>query len=1193
MFTFSRRVMALSLVALLLAGCFDETIEDSSDNEQTSDSAAAAPALEGAAASGNKSIRLSFNAPMGDSALDIANYSIVEDVSGGGAGVLSIVGAEFAGSARDTVDLATLSQNGVAYVITLNNVRDADDNLLREPRTVRFNGVPSSGADLVDSDGDGLYDSEEQGGWLAGTLSLRGEATTRHVTSSPTDPDTDGDGLYDSLEKSLGLDPRDSDSDDDQLGDYQEFIEIYSDPARQDTDGDTLADGREFNFFKTSPTQKDSDGDQISDEEEILLANRNARAADLPLPAIEVGDVDLRLDVRFTATSSEGARELEQKSAATTLVQTDRKSFSNTDSSTHELTAKLTIQGEYSAKVGGKGAGYSIGGSVETGYTGQWTSSFTQESSSESQRSVSRTFSTDREVSNQETVERSVQGASMSVAVRIRNIGDIAFNIENLQITALLQDPHDATKLTPIATLVPDTASGAPNRFSLGPLVPERGPFVFRNDQVFPALIEDLMLDPRGLIFKVSNYDLTDEAGRNFAFSSQSINDRTTPLVIDYGGADSDADGESDKTDRYRIATSSGRPLEDTNGDGVIDSGDRRLAYDAGGGAVGITAAEALESILGLTHYDEDAVPASSLSPLELENSYSTRLVDGAHVLWRVRAVSKELGNPLRQWEVLTPRGIAPRDSDFRSMVIAPESGITLANIQDLDDDRIPARWEYIHGCSDVNIDTDADSLDDYLELFGGWQINIVGRGGYRTYASCARVDSDRDGLTDAEEVNRVAGGGSAPTDPKSFDTDGDGVSDAEEVQGYRITSRLDGLATDSGCVELTPPEMLCTSDPLNPDTDGDTLEDGDERTLGTDPTSNDGDRVFDDDGDGLSNFDETSGWSVTFRRVSTSASAEGATVNCTPQPDDVPECDGANEPTSDPQNRDTDGDGLSDREERDLGLNPSSADSDADGLPDAREVAGISEACSGETRTATTDPLDADSDNDLLSDGAEVGAWTDGSWVVRVAGEAPYAACPDPAEDDADLDQLVDGEERALDGPTDPNNPDTDSDGIDDAREAVRPTDPLAEDQLLDVRYTRIDAHGGCDGAEFIDPVGEYQGTFWIQHGIVPEQLFSLAEGQSPFAYRPLAAGDEVIIPTDRSRRVVLRPGEFVRLYTQELLECDALICALDQTGSDPLDPIDRSFEYPVVQNVTVAAPNQCGGSPGLQTTFTVTVLP
>lgn len=1192
------RAALLATASFALGGCLEDKVVVEQPTDTPAQNASTL-ALAGATSTGNKLVRITFSAPAGDSALAISNYSIVVDGAGTAAGGLAVASATFAAGSHDTVDLVTLSQSGVTYRITATNIRDTAGALIGEPRTALFTGTPAGAGDLVDTDGDGLFDSEEQSGWMVAILSTRGSAHAWHVTSDPLDSDTDGDGLQDSYEKELGTDPRDADTDDDGLTDYQEYFEVFSDPARQDTDSDSLADGREFNFFRTSPTQRDTDGDQIPDEEEVLLANRNARAADLPLPAIDIGDVDLRLDVRFSATSAQGTRVLEQKSATTTLVQTERKGFSRTDSSSHEVTAKATIEAEYSAKAGEDGFGYGVKGTVEAGYTGQWTSSFTQDSSRESQKSTARTFSTDREVSNDETVQRTVDRASMSVAVHIRNLGNIAFTIENLQITALVQDPRNPARLIPVATLVPDSTAGTPNRFSLGPLVPQRGPFVFRNDQVFPALVEDLMLDPRGLVFKISNYDLTDEAGRNFAFASEGINDRTAPLVIDFGGADTDGDGDGDATERYRLATSAGRPIEDTNGDGVIDARDRRAAYDYAGRAVGITVGEALEGIIGLVHYDEDRQPTSSLSPLQVENSFSTRQVNGRSVLWRVRGVSKELGNPLRQWEVLTPAGIAPRDRDVRSMIIEPGSGITLANVQDLDDDRIPARWEYIYGCSDTSADSDGDGIGDYEEAFGGWLIEVAGLGSYRTYSSCARPDSDGDGLNDVDEVNRRVAGSAAPTDPKAFDTDRDGLSDADEIRGYVVSSRLDAIAAGSSCVPLTPPEMLCTSDPLNPDTDGDRLRDGDERTLGTDPTVNDGDRVFDDDGDGLSNHDEIAGWTVNWRRVSTSPLVEGVLVTCTPQADGDPACDGIREPTSDPNKPDTDGDGVPDGEEHRLGLHPRVADTDGDGLSDLREIQGITGSCGGEAMAVSTDPLDADSDNDLLSDGAEVAAWTDASWVVRVvkggAQQAPYTACPSPASADADLDQLVDGQERALAGPTDPNHFDTDGDGVSDAREAAadRPTDPLVEDQLLDVRYTQIVALGTCDGVLDTQPGGEFVGELWLKPGVrAPERLFSLIEGQSPFNYRLLNVNDVVTIPQDRSRRVVLRPGESVRLYSEGMGECDALICALSSEGFDHLDPLDESYAYPV-GNVAAPFHHTCSGDDGLRTSYTLTVLP
>jgi hypothetical protein len=1207
------RIIYLILTAALVSACNDDTII------QSGAAGSSSPSLTGAISTDNNTVVVTFSQDMGESAINPQNYAILQETVNPGSGKLDVVSAAFASGDASTIELRTRSQNGVTYRLSVSNMRDTEGNALSgssEDRATSFAGTPPGLADLVDTDGDGLYDSEEQSGWTTTVLLATGEGIKWQVTSDPDSADTDGDGLLDNIEKQLSTDPRDADTDDDELGDRREYRDIFSNPTRQDTDGDGIADGREFNLFRTSPTQIDTDGDQIADGDEILLANRNPRAADLPLPSIEVGDVDLRLDVRFTATSSQGTRELENQSVSSTLNQSESKSFSNTDSAVHTVTAKLAVSASKQIDTAGVKVDF------ESSYAGQWTSSITETSSRETQRTLARTYSSDQEVSQQETVQREVVGASMRVALSIRSIGNIAFTIENLQVTAFLQDPRDPERLIPIATLVPDPTAGVPNHFNLGPLVPERGPFLFSNDQIFPSLVEDLMGDPRGLVFKIANYDLTDEFGRNFAFASQEINDRTTPFAIDYGGADRDGDGEGDTTDRFRVATSSGRPLADTNNDGIVDDSDERVVFDADGHAVGITVAEALESILGLQHYDEDTTPTSSLSRLAVDSSYSTRLDEnGVRILWRVRGISRETGNPLRRWEVLTPEGIAPHDQNIREIVIAPENGIILANLQDLDDDLVPSRWEYIHGCSDTNVDTDGDGLEDAAELFDGWDVDVAGKGVYRAYSSCARSDSDLDGLTDAEEAGRVVdldtdGDGiadlfnvAAATDARNFDTDADGVSDFDEQNGYAVNLRIPLDSAASRCVpDLVIPDLIvCTSDPLDPDTDGDTLADGDEVTLGTDPTTPDGDKVFDDDGDGLSNFDELGGATVSWELTSTTPNAAGNIAICTPG-DTQDACDSAHEPTSDPDNPDTDGDGLSDGEERNLGTHPRKSDTDDDGLTDRQEFLGVSSACGGgpQTPTFNTDMLDADSDNDLLSDGAEIADRRDQTWVVRVLNNTPYSACPDPLRADIDLDGLVDGQERLLTdnagnpAPTDPALADTDSDGYLDFDEAMnRPTDPLAEDIWVEFRYTRIDVNGTCDAALDFDLEGEFLGKVYLEaegdplNGTPIEDLSTLIPGQN---WWNAGVGGATTILRNNPRTYVLRPAQSIRAVSRQFYECDGsgnTCVPFDPLLDNDLTEFDQSFDFNAVKsNRTEVFQHQCGGDPGLQTTLAITPL-
>ena len=98
----------------------------------------------------------------------------------------------------------------------------------------------------------------------------------------------------------------------------------------------------------------------------------------------------------------------------------------------------------------------------------------------------------------------------------------------------------------------------------------------------------------------------------------------------------------------------------------------------------------------------------------------------------------------------------------------------------------------------------------------------------------------------------------------------------------------------------------------------------------------------------------------------------------------------------------DTDGDGLTDARERELGTVINSSDSDADGLSDKAEVDGV------------TDPLNPDTDGDGLNDGEEK------IWKT------------DPNAPDTDGDTLSDGHEvKVLN--TSPINVDTDGDGMND----------------------------------------------------------------------------------------------------------------------------------------------------------------
>lgn len=85
-------------------------------------------------------------------------------------------------------------------------------------------------------------------------------------------------------------------------------------------------------------------------------------------------------------------------------------------------------------------------------------------------------------------------------------------------------------------------------------------------------------------------------------------------------------------------------------------------------------------------------------------------------------------------------------------------------------------------------------------------------------------IDTDSDGLTDDQEINRYL------TDPQSADTDGDNLSDAEEILRHN-TSPNNPDTDDDGLTDGAE-VIVYNTNPLTPDSDGDGLRDGQEIRL-------------------------------------------------------------------------------------------------------------------------------------------------------------------------------------------------------------------------------------------------------------------------------------------------------------------------------------------------------------------------
>jgi outer membrane protein OmpA-like peptidoglycan-associated protein len=201
----------------------------------------------------------------------------------------------------------------------------------------------------------------------------------------------------------------------------------------------------------------------------------------------------------------------------------------------------------------------------------------------------------------------------------------------------------------------------------------------------------------------------------------------------------------------------------------------------------------------------------------------------------------------------------------------------------------------------------------------------------------------------------------------------------------------------------------------------------------------------------------------------------------------------------TDPENPDTDGDGLKDGGEvNQYRTDPLNADSDADGLKDGAEVNqyksdplntdsdgdGLKDGA--EVNQYKTDPLMADTDDDGLNDGPEVNKYktdplkadSDGDGLNDGA-EMQYKS--DPLKADSDSDGLSDGVE-VNQYKTDPAKADTDGDGLSDGDEVNKyKSDPLKSD---------TDGGGMADGAEVksntnpLDPKDDITSTIILEKG-------------------------------------------------------------------------------------------------------------
>jgi len=488
---------------------------------------------------------------------------------------------------------------------------------------------------------------------------------------------------------------------------------------------------------------------------------------------------------------------------------------------------------------------------------------------------------------------------------------------------------------------------------------------------------------------------------------------------------------------------------------------------------------------------------------------------------------------------------------------------------RDSDNDRLNDYVEArVYGTNPNEVDTDGDGLDDYFEVNYAWDIEAVtisitgvqiGGKTYYDHTDPLNPDTDGDGLLDGQEGpmggyygDVLKSFGDNPiifnygyTHPLDNDTDDDSylqmydgrimepktflmsMTDKDEIDGITAIFIEDGepvlktfrtspvcpdtdqdtgsgaviLNSDSYELSLTPP-----TNPLNGDSDGDGLKDGDEGV--TSPFSNKTDPLNPDtDSDGLGDLQEI--------LMGLDPANPDSDFDMVSDGDEVLKY-GTN-----PRMADSDFDGLTDGEELYyFHCNPMIKDSDTDGLTDGKEVL-----------VYFTNPMDEDTDNDNLTDLDEVMYHhtnpfePDSDYDGILDGEEVYLYKTDPLNWDTDNDSIIypneygemtwpmsDGMEVFIYG-TDPLRTDTDNDGISDSLELYLSSGkiPNFEPINLDPLNNDTDGDGLMDGVELriknvsdiVYPYVSYNLSY--PHGCIPISNDTDGDGISDY--------DEVMI--------------------------------------------------------------------------------
>lgn len=741
-----------------------------------------------------------------------------------------LIGTSYQGDGVILGDGSSIQAQDAVFVLNVGSLDSDQDGLTDEQEVIVYGTDPFDD----DTDDDGLLDGEEVAPYFTDPLLFDtdgdglsdGDEVLRYATNplvSDANADTDGDGLSNVVEADVYFtDPTVSDAGVDTDGDGKsnfEEVEIYlTDPqtsdASADTDGDGLANFDEIDIHGTNVQLADTDEDGVSDGDEVLLARTDP--LDPNPTSVELSELSNLGSDSLVSVETDGLGNW------VTAWQSDVNLLGAIGSDLDILTARS-----------------SDGGAT-------WTAPSPLNSNA----------STDLGDDFGEIALRS-DGAGVWLAAWSSS-SDLAGAIgSDLDIL--------------IARSIDNGASwSAPSPIDMNAVADagrDEGVTIGYGDGVFIAVwqcdaaINGLDFDLRysrstdgGLTWSPSATLNTNALGDLADDTSPTVTtDRAGNWVVVWESNESLVGGDGDLfVSRSSDGGLTWSPTMILNGNALSDFGaDLRPQIETDGLGTWVVVWDSDDDLSGSIGADRDVLFARSLNngaswsfPAalnadaavdtgdEANASIATDRMVGWTTVWQS---DEDLGGVLG-----TDTDVIIARSEDDTLTWSLGYSLQTSGAGDVGEDLAPRVATQAAGSTVVvwHSDDDSQGAGSNFDIFAVSGLYVV--------------DSDDDGLSDADELNRYG------TDPlvsdADADTDGDGLSNVEEVDVYGTDFALmdtDGDGLDDG-VEVA----IYSTNPVLADTDGDTLSDGDEvNVYATNPLVSDFN--VDTDGDGLTNVAE------------------------------------------------------------------------------------------------------------------------------------------------------------------------------------------------------------------------------------------------------------------------------------------------------------------------------------------------